>query len=90
MGSEMCIRDRRLHISAVVAGETAELITELAAGDVVPPEDPDALADLWLALSKDRSRLAIGTQAAEWIENERHHIAPKVLLESVEQARGTA
>ena len=84
------IMSQRLHISAVVAGETAELITELAAGDVVPPEDPDALADLWLALSKDRSRLAIGTQAAEWIENERHHIAPKVLLESVEQARGTA
>lgn len=84
------IMSQRLHISGVVAGETAELITELAAGDVVPPEDPDALAELWLALSKDRSRLAIGTQAAEWIENERHHIAPKVLLESVEHARGTA
>lgn len=84
------IMSQRLHISGVVAGETAELITELAAGDVVPPEDPDALANLWLALSKDRSRLAIGTQAAEWIENERHRIAPKVLLESVEQARGIA
>ena len=84
------IMSQRLHISGVVAGETAELITELAAGDVVAPEDPAALAQLWLELSEDRSRLVIGTRAAQWIENERQHVAPKVLLECVEKVGGTA
>ena len=43
------LRARR-HISASVAGETARIVEHLDAGDVVPPQDPDALAAMWLQL----------------------------------------
>ncbi|MCW2567183.1 MAG: glycosyltransferase WbuB [Mycobacterium sp.] len=55
------------HISAAVAGETAEIITATGGGDVVPPEDPAALAALWDRLSRDRSRLDVGPAPREWV-----------------------
>lgn len=58
------------HITASVAGETAELITELEAGDVAAPEDVEALADLWAALAADRSRLAVPATGRAWVERE--------------------
>jgi glycosyltransferase involved in cell wall biosynthesis len=55
------------HISAAVAGEAAEIVTGSGAGDVVPPEDPAALAALWKTLADDRSRLDVGTAPREWV-----------------------
>lgn len=59
------------HVSASLRGETARIITEAGAGDVVPPEDPEALADLWAGLARDRSRLRVGTGGVDWVA---HHV----------------
>lgn len=64
------------HITAVVAGEAAELIVGLEAGHVVPPEDPEALAAVWINLAKNRSLLEVGTKGAEWVRHEREEVVP--------------
>lgn len=56
------------HISASLRGEAAHIVTTSGAGDVVPPEDPEALAQLWGELWQDRSRLDTGSGGPEWIE----------------------
>jgi hypothetical protein len=37
------------------------------AGDVVPPEDVNALVDLWRDLQADRGRLAARQSGREWV-----------------------
>lgn len=73
------IMSAKVHISGVVRGETARLITSLCAGDVVPPEDPEALANLWTDLYLDRTRLEVGDDAAQWVRTEREQVAPSNL-----------
>lgn len=73
-----------LHISAVVFGETAELIQELDAGDVVSPEDPEALAQLWIELINDRSKLSVSAKGRQWVEKQRNDIVPVTLLSIIE------
>lgn len=55
------------HVSASLFGEAAYVVREARAGDVVPPEDPEALADLWQGLAADRSRLAVGGTGRAWV-----------------------
>lgn len=55
------------HVSASISGEAAQIVAESGAGDVVPPEDPAALADLWTGLARDRSRLAVAGRGHRWI-----------------------
>jgi glycosyltransferase involved in cell wall biosynthesis len=57
----------RRHVSAAVAGESAEIVAESGGGDVVPPEDPAALAALWDGLSRDRARLDVGPAPRDWV-----------------------
>lgn len=64
------------HISGVVEGEAADLIRELGAGHVAKPEDPSALADLWVSISQDRSLLVLDRKATEWVQNEREVVVP--------------
>lgn len=73
-----------IHISAVVAGETADLVDELSAGDVVTPEDPKALAALWIELMEDRAKLAVNGSAANWVKEQRERIAPLEILRIIE------
>lgn len=75
-----------IHISAVVAGEAADLVTQRGAGDVVPPEDPKALADLWIELARDRDRLTIRGDGARWVAHEREVVVPERLLNLIESA----
>lgn len=75
----------QIHISGVVAGETARLIETLHAGDVVPPESPRALADLWVALAREPERLDISDQGKTWVEYQREEVAPAAFLNLVEQ-----
>ncbi|QGU08468.1 putative glycosyl transferase [Corynebacterium occultum] len=74
-----------LHISGVINGETAELIREHQAGDIVEAEDPQALADLWVTLAKDRSRLRITGTGQAWVAEQREHVVPPRLLGLVER-----
>lgn len=76
----------RIHISAVVSGEAAELVKQQGAGDVVDPADPEGLADLWIHLAKNRDHLAISGRGADWVSRERETIAPHRLLKLVDTA----
>nr|WP_275436509.1 glycosyltransferase family 4 protein [Helcobacillus sp. ACRRO] len=55
------------HITAVVAGETARIIEEAGAGDVVPPGDAQAIADHFESLAAHRDRLRRESRGAEWL-----------------------
>lgn len=77
---------QRIHISGVVAGETARLISHLEVGDVVPPEQPEKLADLWCELARHPERLSVGNKGTAWLQKEREETAPAVFLHSVERA----
>lgn len=56
-----------LHISASANGETAEIVDDNAAGHVVPPNDAEALADLWMRLI-EQPELLRGAQRSSWLE----------------------
>lgn len=75
-----------LHISGVVSGEAAEIIRTKEAGDVVPPEDPQSLAQLWVDLAHNRERLTVGDAGRRWVEDHRLVYAPDRLLKIVEEA----
>ena len=45
------------HVTASVCGEAQVLVEQSNAGDVVPPQDPEALAQLWLDLLATPDRL---------------------------------
>ncbi|MDO5668793.1 MAG: glycosyltransferase family 4 protein [Corynebacterium sp.] len=75
-----------VHISGVVNGEAAELIRLQRSGDVVEPENPEALADLWVSLARNRSRLKVSSEGATWAEKERRSEAPDRLLSLVKRA----
>ncbi|MFJ2519797.1 glycosyltransferase family 4 protein [Cellulosimicrobium cellulans] len=57
----------RRHITACVAGEAAELVLSLEAGDVVPPGDVEALAALWAGFVAAGAVPVIGHAAQEWV-----------------------
>lgn len=69
-----------LHISGVARGETAELITALQAGDVVEPNNPEALAQLWIELAQDRTRLRVPADGPGWVRLQRDEVSPKALI----------
>lgn len=55
------------HITALLAGEAADVVRESEAGDVLPPEDVEALTDHWRALAADRSRVAVRASGRDWV-----------------------
>lgn len=55
------------HVSAALAGEAADVLRRAGGGDVVPPEDPAALAGLWQALAQDPARLDVGGEPRRWV-----------------------
>lgn len=72
-----------VHISAVVQGEAAVLVQRLEAGNVVRPDDPEALAEMWISLIEDRSQLHVPSRGREWVAQQRDEIVPKVIREIV-------
>lgn len=57
------------HITASLAGEAAEIVRETDAGDVVPPEDPAALAALWSRFFDDPAPL-FRARDDRWVRQE--------------------
>lgn len=75
------------HITAVVDGEAAGLVRASASGDVVPPGDPAAIADLWERLSADRSLLDSRAGGRAWIaENADYDVIAERYRSVLEQA----
>lgn len=72
-----------LHISGVVQGEAAGLVEKLEAGHVVAPDDPDALANMWISLIEDRSKLRVSARGREWVAKQRDEVVPQVIREIV-------
>lgn len=55
------------HITALLDGEAADVVHEARAGDVLPPQDEDALVALWRELAADRPRARVGTSGRAWV-----------------------
>lgn len=55
------------HITALLDGEAADVVREAGAGDVLPPEDVDALTDLWRELAAERSRAGVRASGRDWV-----------------------
>ena len=75
----------RIHISGVVEGEAADLISSLGGGDVVAPQDPLALANLWVSLGNNPKRLSVGSTGRDWVIREREEMTPVRLLQILQQ-----
>ncbi|MGG5175439.1 glycosyltransferase family 4 protein [Pseudarthrobacter sp. J1763] len=56
------------HVTALVRGEAARIISDSDAGDVVP-STVEAIAQLWNDLADDRSRLDVGSRGRDWVED---------------------
>lgn len=69
-----------IHITGVVEGESADIISCLGAGSVVKPESPRALAELWVELANDRSKLQVVPLGRDWVKLQREHVAPRDLM----------
>lgn len=65
------LMQNRIHISGSITGESAELIEALGAGDVVAPDDPEALAEMWQRLAMNKQALHMGSDALVWVATER-------------------
>lgn len=82
------------HITAVVAGEAADIVRAARAGDVIPPGDAEAIAVRWRALAEDRRRLSVGEHGRRWVRQHADYdrIAAEYLevLERVVQDRAAA
>ena len=54
------------HITACVAGEAADIVTEAQNGDVIPPMNPHALAAHWIELALHPQRTNVHGKATLW------------------------
>lgn len=55
------------HITALLAGEAADVVRESGAGDVLPPGDTDALVELWRQCAADRERVRVRSSSRDWV-----------------------
>lgn len=60
------------HVIGSVAGEAAEIIRESGIGEVVPPMDQEALAQCFVDLAADRSRLEVYGRGKQWFDTHLH------------------
>ncbi|WP_159793750.1 glycosyltransferase family 4 protein [Puerhibacterium puerhi] len=56
-----------VHVTACVAGEAADIVTDVGAGIVVPPGDADALAAAWRELAASPEPVVGDPAAAQWV-----------------------
>ena len=68
------------HVSVAAAGAAGRIVKASRSGDVVPPQDPAALARLWQELAADRDRLVV-TGGRPWLEA---HASCSALLDRYE------
>lgn len=82
------------HVTGLIAGEAAAILSEAGAGDLVAPGDVGGLVALWTDLQRDRSKLLIGSGGRAWVEEHASydHIAQAYLqlLDSVSSRFGAS
>lgn len=66
------------HITAIAQGETAQIVQISSTGNTVPPDDPQALADLWEKLYKTPETLNVANNGKKWLA---HNADPERELE---------
>lgn len=76
-----------IHISAVVQGEAASIISRSNAGTVVIPNDPRALAELWTHLVQDPKGLEVSDRGASWVKQQRSVVIPHTLRKIISTVR---
>ena len=76
-----------IHITGVVKGEAARLISVYGAGHVVAPGEPSQLADLWVSLARNPATLKVSASASKWVKKERMADSPTKLRNVVESVR---
>lgn len=54
------------HITGIVTGEAAQIISEAVAGNIVD-HDPKHIAELWRQLYGDKQKLDVGHKGREWV-----------------------
>lgn len=74
-------------ITAVIDGEAAELVQELSAGIVVPPEEPRALAEAWAKMWTEKWGLTVSGTASNWVLKEREKMVPMSLKNALNEVR---
>lgn len=77
------LMEHSIHITAVVKGEVAKLITDLGAGTAVTPESPRKLAEhfanlYWMLIGQGYIEVA-DHKAADWVRFQRENVAPQAL-----------
>ncbi|WP_332760784.1 glycosyltransferase family 4 protein [Pseudarthrobacter sp.] len=55
------------HVTAIVQGEAARIVEESGAGDIVP-SSPEAVAELWKSLARDRGQLIRSSDSRQWVK----------------------
>lgn len=70
------LMENRIHITAVVEGETAEIVNMTRAGHVIPPDDPVALCNHWIDLIEHPELTNIRKSGSQWVEHEREIESP--------------
>ncbi|HJB10710.1 MAG TPA: glycosyltransferase family 4 protein [Candidatus Brachybacterium merdavium] len=77
------------HITALLEGEAADVVREAGAGDVLRPEDEDALVQLWRRLAADRTQTAINGSGRRWVaDNADDELLARRYLEILEEVTG--
>jgi glycosyltransferase involved in cell wall biosynthesis len=68
------------HVTAIVRGEAARVITDADAGDIVA-SDPETVAALWRELAADRGRLVRNGDSRQWVKThaEYEHLAGRYM-----------
>src|SRR5699024_3570563 len=75
------LMENRVHITAVVGGEAAQIVRDSRSGHVVPPNDPEALCDHWARLIENPSLLSVSDCGSRWVKRERDIKTPEKLVE---------
>lgn len=71
------IMARGVHITGVLSGEAAQIVTDAGAGHVVSPGDIDGLHDLLIDLRDGAADLTPSPRAQDWLAT---HAAPEIAL----------
>ncbi|NWO08536.1 MAG: glycosyltransferase [Alteromonadaceae bacterium] len=73
------LMENRIHITAVVDGEAAEIVESTRSGHVIPPNDPEALCAHWARLIEDPGLLVVSHEGSKWVKRERCVTTPEKL-----------